>query len=689
MNQVKGNGASTTLFQHDRPNKPRRSRFDLSRKANFSIDVGMIAPFDSFEVYPGDKVDIDLKMAVDTLPLVQSSLTNYKIVTHWYYMKYRDCWKGWKTFSTKGRTGNINLTLPQVDLSLPISKEVSYSISAPNTSNESNDLTKSQTGYMYAVSKHSLGAYLGVPPWYDGFYGFDNFTDGNPYIQKEYLPYSFFPNKTSSGEWNADSVTKYEDAVRTGFNKYSKVSALPFVAYQSIVKNYYLNQNTLQDNTALFPIEGDDDWLLPYTIENGVANYISGRSVLDDDDVVNYDGVYSKNETDVDLRLLRYSSFDDDYFTTGLPWLQRGEANSLESELLGELQTSLDWSNVNLDVTDEPYGVTGYDAYPKAYVNFSPYTSSINEKTDSRDAGLNLSSSVPEVVIDGNATNPYSTARLLQYYPNLLNELKKVQPTIYTNRARVEFTANQLRKLIAYSVWQERNARVDGSYNKMIYQHWSENPHSEEHKPVYIGGSVDYLNFSTIVQNSESTDSNPLGSTAGYGSSSGSADVAHFNVPDVGIIIGVMMIKPETVYQQGIEHFLTQKVFDDFPQPEFEGLSPQEILNKEIYVSGDNTDEDMFSYQERYTYLKVRQNVNRGLFQCKPDKDRLFGSFTQARWFSKVPEWSYQFMCMSPNNIRRDWLAYPSYPAFRVQALSNVFLTRNFAYTSQPNTFGF
>ena len=112
MNQVKGNGASSTLFQHDRPNKPQVSRFDLSRKVNFSLDTGMIVPVELLETYPGDKFRISNKMAIDTLPLVAPSLTNYKIVTHYYYMKKRSMWKGWKTFSTKGRSGNENLTVP-------------------------------------------------------------------------------------------------------------------------------------------------------------------------------------------------------------------------------------------------------------------------------------------------------------------------------------------------------------------------------------------------------------------------------------------------------------------------------------------------------------------------------------------------------------------------------------------------
>lgn len=232
--------------------------------------------------------------------------------------------------------------------------------------------------------------------------------------------------------------------------------------------------------------------------------------------------------------------------------------------------------------------------------------------------------------------------------------------------------------------------RVDGSYNRMIYQHWAVSPRSEEHVPVYIGGTVDYLNFSTVIQNSESSSTSPLGSTAGFGSSGGSGSVcSDFYCEDHGYIMGVMIIKPETIYQQGVDKLLTEITFDDFAQPEFQGLSPESILNKELYVSGNDKDNELFAYQERYTYLKVRQNVNRGLMQCKPDKDLLFSAYTQARWFDSVPKFSYQFLCMSPDNLRRDWLAYPSYPAFRCQLLSEVFATRKLAYTSEPNTFGF
>lgn len=670
MNQVKGNGASSTLFQHDRPNKPQVSRFDLSRKVNFSLDTGMIVPVELLETYPGDKFRISNKMAIDTLPLVAPSLTNYKIVTHYYFMKKRCMWKGWKTFSTKGRSGNENLTVPQVDLS------IQYKAQYPYTNNGN---TVRYLSNIYLISQHSLSAFLGVPPMYSGIFGFTS-TGGkaDSYIKNNFLPFTPIIDSTTGANALINAQSK---AVNTGFNRFTRVSALPFVMYQSICKHYYVNPNLLQDNHALFPVEGDDDWILPYTIENNIANFISGKSNLPPGGKVNYTGVYSKDETDVDLRLLRYAMFDDDYFSTALKDLQRGATQTLDLSgvaTFGNVPVSLDYNNTGDAglISGKVTILTDSDDDKQVYPQFSVDT---NGNTS---------------IIQGvNTWGSVQSGRLNAYIPGdsiARNLVVNTSSLSGSNTVTMSMTANQLRSLIAMSVWQERNMRVDGSYNKMIYQHWSVNPRSEEHVPVYIGGTVDYLNFSTVIQNSESSSSSPLGSTAGFGSSSGSGSVcSDFVCPDHGYIMGVMIIKPETIYQQGVDRLLTEITFDDFAQPEFQGLSPEGILNKELYISGNDKDNELFAYQERYTYLKVRQNVNRGLMQCKPDKDLLFSAYTQARWFNSLPKFSYQFLCMSPDNIRRDWLAYPAYPAFRCQFLSEVFVTRKLAYASEPNTFGF
>lgn len=633
-------GASDTRFNHSRPNNPDTSVFPYSRLSNLTADAGQIIPVDCFRCYPGDRITMGLAFSLDTLPLVQAPLTRYKVLFHAYYMKARDCWKGAKTSVTKGRSGNVQKTVPRIDLKLPCGT-TSYKVNPNGTA---------YTFDVLPLGKHSLSAFLGIPSDVSGIYT-DVTGSNNLVLTEGYKPYTYVPNDNSMP---SATKTAYNNAIDEGFNLYRYPNALPFVMYQSICRNNYCTPNLLQESEALFPEAGDDDWLLPYNAT--ITNFLTEEDNTNASTFVyNYDGVYTKNDTAVRLDLLRYSLFDDDYFTTGLPWLQRGDVTSLDLHTLSDLP---------IDSSDA----------------VATYSDTENNDTVGLWVGGSGTTS-RQVYLNGTSI---ATSSLI----NAFNKFKvRAGSSIGT-----DLTANKLRELIALSVWQERNARVDGSYNAMIYQHWRVNPHSEEHLPFYLGGTASYVSFNTILQTSESTASSPLGSTAGMASLSGAGQICNsVSIDDYGYCMIVMQIKPDTFYQQGVEYFLSREnTFEDYVFPEFQNLGPQPILNKEIFVADNDTDnEDLFAYQEPFTFAKVRYNINRGFFQVKPDKDRFFGSFTQARWFNSVPKLSYQFLCMCPDNMRRDWLAYPAYPAFRMQIASNVKLVRKLAYMSQPETFGF
>ena len=679
-------GASNTLFNHSRPNKPNRSRFDLSRIANFTCDAGMIVPFDCIPTLPGDDFDLSFEMIMDTLPLLNPSLTGYKVTTHWYYVRNRDLWDGWQTFITRGRSGNLSLTVPRVDLSHAFHGNIQTEVPAFAFINDNGTVkpyANTTKCKVLPVAKHSLSSFLGVPSPYNGLpYSLhDKSTNkSNVLLNNYYAPYVYESDFHYDGYVPITSYSdyiksRYEKLSNTGFHLYQKPSALPFMAYQNIVKYNYVNQNLLQENKALFPVEGDQHWLLPY--DATVTNYVcksknSDVSAVDDNAL--YTGVFTSGDKVVRLDCLRYAQFEDDYFTTALPWLQRGNVLNPDIEV--------NFDNVYLPL----HFLQGENPFSSDVMSSSPVFGIMTDVNSFTDFSKNFHARSLNNEFDS-VSVPFKDHFLSSYHHQGQILAAQVKDLL----GKFNLSVNVLREMIAMQVWQERNARVDGSYNRMIFQHWAINPRSSEHLPVYIGGTADFISFSTILQSSQSTDDSPLGSTAGRGSSRGSGRVGNFHCDDYGFIFGILIVKPNTTYMQGLEHFLCcENTFDDFPQPEFEGLSPQPILNKELYLSGsDSTDESLYGYQERYTYLKVRQNVSRGMFQTLPSKDLLFGSYTQSRYFSSVPTLSYQFLCMSPDNMRRDFLAYPSQPMFKFQTASKVFVTRQLAYTSQPNTFGF
>lgn len=614
MAQLNSNlGASNDVFHSVKPNNVNRSKFDLSRLTNLTCDSGMIVPFDWFETLPGDSFDLSCTVALETLPTVTNVLTPFKVRTHWYYIPYRSLWKGWQTFITKGRSGNVSLKIPQIKPNLPIvfAREKSYK--------------------QYYDTPHSLASFLGCPVCH-------RYTQNSDlsitYV--DYLPYCEVHDDTTAD-------------IKTGFNPVSSVSALPFMAYQSICKYNYVDQNLLQDCTSLFPVEGDNDWMLPYTVGDSqhpnICTTVSGvfvGGISADSNVVSWSGYsgYHSNDTNVSLLALRYAPFERDYFVSSVPWLQRGDVQTMPFEF----DDSKIWL-YNTDLAEPVSGLIFKKGVLNGY-NETPYTSNDN-------LGLHFDSSLNSSI-----------------------------------------TANKLRELLAMSVWQERNSRVNGSYNSMIWIHWSHNPKAEEHFPIFIGGTSSDISFSNVIQTSQSSSDSPLGSVAGRGTMLDKSNVGRFDCDDYGIIMGCLIISPVTTYNDGVEHSLAcQNVMEDFVQPEFENLSPQPILNKEIFVSGsDSVDNDLFGYQDRYSYLKSRLNVNRGLFKLKPKtsgQSDLFYSSTQSRVFNDLPKLSYQFVTQLPANVRRDWLAYYNYPMFKVQIASEVSAVRPLSYSSVPNTFGF
>ena len=417
----------------------------------------------------------------------------------------------------------------------------------------------------------------------------------------------------------------------------------------------------------MFPEEGDSDWRIP---AKGVPTYINQLKYEDNQIKAIHStdltgatlrGIPQSSDTAFQLLTLRYASYEDDAFTTALPWPQRGTAETLEADITGITAT-----------------ITGTNDYINGIIETSGF------EADQLTIDTNNFVKAPS------GTTPIQARTISNDIANTL--------TINTSgTGQVAATANDIRKLIAMSVWQERNAQVNGSYNSMIWIHYKHNPKVQEHYPVYIGGTSDYIKFGEIMSTVE-TEENPQGTITSNGKLYLDQEVGEFECPDYGIIMGILIITPMTTYNTTTQKEFFKKTAEDFYFPEFDNLGAMPILNKEIYTAGvASTDNDLFGYaKNRYYWMKTRQNVNRGLFQMPSTynttadaKDSYFSAGTQAREFSETPQLNTIFKTIDPNNQRRDWLAYPNEPMFKIQVASKINASRPMAYNSQPETFGF
>ena len=650
--------AENSIFSQKPSINVSRSRFDYSRFNVFSADIGAIYPVDCFITLPNDDFDLFCQYKIDFRPLLVPSLTSYKVKVHYFWCPMQYLWSGWETFISKGRSGNLALTVPQINVSELCSNSGG---SFPKMDGLTDENFKTADGTYYPYSAGSLlGMLLGSVPY-------DSNAEDSGFVNDHYLPYIDSANTPKA----------------TGFKSLNS-SALPFLMYQKIYRSNYCDPNLFANNKVenkiWFPEDIDStDWRINYAGTNigGDFNHLfvpQGATIPDSIVIANFvpkAQVIGGDDGDnaVNLTQLRFAMYTDDMFTTALPFLQRGNQTELSLDLTDTI------SDFYLGIGSGSMKSDGLLGYAGAGL---PADSVMNPIGTSSASGQGV-----VALGDTFALYDSSSPKTAQKY------------SLVTGDTSIIFTAQQLRNLLALSIWQERNALTNGSYGQFIKVHFGNYPDNQYCEPIYVGGTTSVFDINAIVQTSSSTDSSsqgfsPQGNPSGLGGSSNRQGIGSFRARDWGIMMVLMTVIPDTVYVQNQEHMFFDVNPDDFYMPEYEKLSYQPILNKQLFVSGDDSvDNDLFGYSNRYVYLKQRDTVARGRIGLPADIDAYYHAYVQSRIFVDTPQLSQQFVTVYPPNIDRNFLAYPGEPAFIVQFYSGVNAVRPLSYVSQPNTFGF
>lgn len=653
-------GADAGIYDHREVAKARFSDFPIGRKNDFTLDPGAIVPVDVFPTLPGDEFDISIRYLLKTMPLVAAPFTVYHVRTHWYYCKCSDLWAGFNTMVTKGRSGTLSLSVPTVCPCIALNPPADYGSVLANER-------------FSASVPQGLPTYLGIPP------RFYNTATGDPIHATDsnrIWPHSPFASIFSPAPPSGFSASPY-----TGiFDALQPVSALPFMMYQKIYRDNYISPNLLQDNKVWFPDDVTPGWRIDYSGSNlfypsqfphgeGKTLFCPTASSVSSNPAI-WSVVPQVSDTCLNILSLRYAMFENDRFTTALPWATRGQAPSISA------------SSATL-----PSGTTlARDVYAGVLDSNNNIMRLRYEVGGTPTGPLNA--------IFGSSTAIGASSAQNAMVGNSLDSSGRLQ--ISTTSAislpvSLALTADNLRTLLSLSVWQERNARTQGNYNAMIFAHFRTDPNSQEHEPIYIGGTSDLISFSDVVQ-SVPTSESPAGTSSGLGMTQASGQVGHFRSPDYGYIMGLMIVSPQVTYATGLEKFWKQQVMEDFYFPEDEGLGLEEVMTSELTWDGKTIEssDDLFGYQERNTVYKSRHNKVAGMFALPSSTDALFSAMSQARFLtSGQAVLSQDFLTMSPKNMRRDYLAYPSYPAMSVSFADNIRARRPMSYQNVPNTFGF
>jgi hypothetical protein len=174
-------------------------------------------------------------------------------------------------------------------------------------------------------------------------------------------------------------------------------------------------------------------------------------------------------------------------------------------------------------------------------------------------------------------------------------------------------TINQLRQSFQIQKLLERDARGGTRYTEIIRSHFGViSPDARLQRPEYIGGGSTHININPIAQTNAtgaSGTTTPLGTLGAMGTGLAHNHGFTYSATEHGVVLGIVSVRADLTYQQGLHRMWNRSTRYDFYFPAFATLGEQAILNEEIYIRGDANDTGVFGYQERwaeYRYMPSR-----------------------------------------------------------------------------------
>lgn len=378
--------------------------------------------------------------------------------------------------------------------------------------------------------------------------------------------------------------------IETGSKKEVRINALPVRAYTKIWNEFFRDQNV--GNQATFLTDDED---VEYRDSKTTAEEILEKA---------HNGG----------RCLPVSRFHD-YFSSCLPYPQRGPEVTIA--LNGNAPVKL--------YADE-------ELKNKATLNGSGI---LGTNTGSQDPYIGNVITETGTVYLGNQTGHEGV---------LGTELTNIEAA----------TINQLRQAFAVQHYYEALARGGSRYREQVRALFGVSISDKTVQiPEYLGGGRYHVNINQIVQTSgqQGTGDTPIGETGAMSVTPINESSFTKSFEEHGFVIGVMCVRHNHSYQQGLERLWSRSDRLDYYFPQFANLGEQPVKKKEIMVTGESTDNETFGYQEAWADYRMKPNRVSGKMRSNAEGTLDFWHYADN--YEKVPTLSQEWMNEGKNEIAR------------------------------------
>ena len=403
-------------------------------------------------------------------------------------------------------------------------------------------------------------------------------------------------------------------ALPTGLTNALNVNALPFRMYYLIWNEWFRDENLQKsvkidksDTNAVFKQDRVSDQ--PSWIFSTGTTYVNGFALAP-----------------------RGKRFD--YFTSALPFQQKGPGVSigLAGTAVVDSTIPIDWP---MEVKPNGGSYSTVNRYELEDTSYATRTGALWTNNSNRD--------------DWSGTN----LKLPDFSKGL---------TVDLDSSSI-FTISSLRTAFQMQKFYERLARGGSRYTEVLTSFFGVvSPDSRLQRPEYLGGSSKMMNINPVAQTSSTGDVTPQGNLAAYGVSASKYHAFTKSFVEHGYIIGLLEVRADLTYQQGINKMWLRSTVYDWYWPTFAHLSEQAILNAEIYAQGTDDDKGVFGYQERYAEYRYHPSEICGHFRSTYTKPLDVWHLSQK--FDSLPTLSDQFIQDNPPVDRV--VAVKNYPHFLI-----------------------